>query len=107
MHSKIYILIRKNIKDKDLGHAALNIAHAMAVGFKRWHNDLDFQEWLNNSFRKVLCEVTDEEFERAKTILPEEDYAIIGECALNDDVSIIFKPRKEWPKFFKYLKLFK
>jgi len=106
MYPKLYILIRKDVKDRDLGHAALNIAHAMAVGFKKWHQDPIFQEWLNGSFRKVLCEVTDAEFEKAKSILPMEEYEIIGESALNEDISIIFKPRQEWPKFFKYLKLF-
>jgi hypothetical protein len=100
----MYILVKKSIQEKDNGHAVLNVAHATAVAFKKWSNDEEFKDWSENSFRKVLCLVTDNEFEKAKEY---NDFKVVGECALGDniEVSLVFKPRKEWPKFFKFLKL--
>lgn len=98
---KMYILIKDSI---DLGHAVNSCAHAGLIGYLVWKDDPIVKEWLNNSFRKVTCKVNDKEFEKAKTF---NDYEIITELAFNGaEVGLVFKPRYEWPKFFKYLKLF-
>ena len=45
------------------------------------------------------------EFDKAKTF---EDCVVLTESALNNkEVAIAFKPRKEWPKAFRFYRLFK
>ncbi len=49
--------------------------------------------------------VTEHEFFKAKEV---EDNLVLTESALgNEEVAIVFKPREEWPKMFKYLRLYK
>ena len=102
----MYILVRKEIWDRDLGHAALSIAHAMAAASRSWHGDPEFEDWADNSFRKVLCLVSDREFEKAKTYFGEDRFLVMTECALpGEEMSMVFFPREEWPRFFGSLKL--
>ena len=36
------------------------------------------------------------------------DHVVLTESALdNQEVAIVFKPRQEWPKMFKFLKLYR
>ena len=106
MHSKMYILVRDEVINKDPGHAILSVAHAAAAAGRDWHGDNEFEDWANNSFRKVLCRVSDKEFEKAKTY--DLEHRVMTECALDDEeISMVFKPRKEWPKFFNFLKLWR
>ncbi|NQS88817.1 hypothetical protein HQ584_03380 [Patescibacteria group bacterium] len=109
MPSKMYILVRESVKEKDEGHAVLSVAHASAAACRNWAAEADFDDWANNSFRKVLCLVTDEEFDKAKTYFEDgRDFQIMTESALdNKEISVVFKPREEWPKFFKFLRLWK
>ena len=45
------------------------------------------------------------EFERAKSF---EDHVVITESALDrEEVAIAFKPRVEWPKPFRFYKLYR
>jgi hypothetical protein len=103
MALKMYILIKDKI---DLGHAILASAHASLAGYLEFQNDPETIEWLKSSFRKVVCKVTDKEFEKAKEYA---DYRVMTESAFGDnfEVAIVFRPREEWPKFFKFLKLYK
>jgi len=115
MASKIYILIKDSV---DLGHAMVAAAHAPLVYSKhieetatrdKPHHDClkkEWNEWSTNSFRKVVCKVTEEEFKEAKTI--ELPHVVLTESGLdNQEVALVFGPQEEWPKFFKYLKLYK
>jgi hypothetical protein len=53
----------------------------------------------------VICKVSDEEFEKAKAF---EDYVVLTESAMSgQEVAIAFKPREEWPKAFKFYRLFR
>ena len=112
MKAKIYILVRESV---DLGHAILGAAHASLGGFLTWENEpcepphVPMRDWARESFRKVVCRVTDAEFEKAKTYGKEGvDYRVMTESALdNDAVSLVFRPREEWPDFFKSLKLYR
>jgi hypothetical protein len=105
---KLYILVKESMLQKDFGHTILSIAHAMAAGSRNWTGDPVFEDWANNSFRKVLCKVTDEQFEKAKTYFPEDEFQVMTECAIDDqELTIVFKPREEWPKFFSFLSLLK
>lgn len=99
---KMYILILDWV---DVGHAINSVGHAGLMGYLRWKHDPIMDEWLGNSFRKVTCKITTDEFERA---LKFDDFEIITELAFDGrEVGLVFKPRYEWPKFFKYLKLYK
>jgi hypothetical protein len=51
------------------------------------------------------CKVNDEEFEKAKHV---EDNVVLTESAMSgQEVAIAFKPREEWPKPFKFYRLFR
>jgi len=98
---KIYILIRESV---DVGHAVNCAAHASLCLYLRHENDPLVREWAFNSFRKVSCVVTDDEFERAKQF---EGFELITESKLpQPEVALVFKPRVEWDSFFKTLKLY-
>lgn len=66
----------------------------------------EIKDWLNpGPFYKVICKVNDKEFERAKTF---DDHVVLTESALdNREVAIAFKPRLEWPKPFRFYKLYR
>ena len=105
---KTYILIKDSI---DLGHAILAAAHAGAAILTTWLEDEQVNEWVETSFRKVVCIVSATEFEEFKKRLEDEpimDRRVMTESGLdNQEVAMVFKPRKDWPKRFKFLKLYK
>ena len=105
----MYGLIRENIDGvpMDIGHAVNSMFHAGAMIRAHWpETDPDMADWYANSFRKVTCRVTDEEFDKAKTYGLE--YFVVTEMAFdNKEVVLVFKPREEYPKFFQFLRLFK
>ena len=89
----------------DIGHALLACAHGTLMCYLKFKDKEEFKEYLTNSFRKCVCKVNDKEFEAAKKF---EDYIIVTESALgNAETALVFKPRKEWPKAFKFYKLWK
>ena len=120
MASKMYILIRDDV---DLGHAILASAHASLSGYLTFvESELNEQSerdrfvalgnktqteiWAKESFRKVVCKVTPEEFEKSKTY--DLVHRVMTESGLGGmEVAIVFAPREEWPSFFKSLKLYK
>ena len=121
MALKMYILIRDDI---DLGHTILAAAHASLGGYLTFVNPpfsidstvkekfdsnltkLNTFEWVKNSFRKVVCKVTLEEFEKAKTY--DLTYRVMTESGLGGiETAIVFAPILDWPPFFKSLKLYK
>ena len=98
---KMYILLRDFM---DPGHDMLAAAHASLAGYIEFKDHPDTEAWLKESFRKVVCTVTDTEFEKAKKY---EDYRVMTESAFEGkEVAIVFRPRREWPKFFWFLKLY-
>jgi hypothetical protein len=113
MAEKMYILIKDSI---DIGHAVLAAAHASLGGyltFTKAENEheipcCDTEMWAEKSFRKVVCKVSDIEFEKSKTYYPDGEYRVMTESGLGGiDVAIVFRPREVWPPFFKSLKLYK
>lgn len=111
--SKMYILIWDGM---DVGHAVNTAAHAGAMIASKWPVEVydgagpvvwdpDMKEWYDLSFRKVTCKVTREEMEQAKASGLE--HFVVTESAYGgQEVALVFKPRKEWPKLFKGLKLY-
>lgn len=99
---KMYIAIKDWVPN---GHALNCAAHAGLIGWLEFQDQTDTQEWLKTSFKKVTCMVTPEEFEELKKV---ENCKVITESRLdNDEVGIVFAPRREWPAIMKTLKLWK
>jgi hypothetical protein len=99
---KMYILVRDSVP---LGFAILAAAHASLAAYLKFHDTPEVSAWLSGPFYKVVCRVSDEEFERAKAT---EDHVVLTESALGgQEVAIAFKPREDWPKAFKFYKLYR
>ena len=100
---KMYILI---VDDIDAGHTILGSAHAGLACYLDFQDRSIMQSWAKHSFRKVVCKVTRAQMESAKSY---PDHRVMTECAFGDnfEVGIAFCPRVEWPKFFKYLPLYR
>ena len=62
---KMYILVREKLP---IGHQANCAAHASLACYLKFKDDPDMEDWLEFSYRKVTCAVTDAEFARAKAM---------------------------------------
>lgn len=99
---KMYILIRDSVPT---GFAVLGAAHASLACYLKFRDDPEVTEWLAGTFYKVVCRVSDEEFQGAKAFA---DHVVLTESALdNAEIAIAFRPRPEWPKLFRSYKLYK
>ena len=99
---KMYILVRESLP---IGFAILAAAHASLACYIKFRDSPDVEAWLAGPFYKVVCRVTDAEFEAAKLF---EDSVVLTESALdNVEVAIAFRPRAEWPKGFKFYRLYR
>jgi peptidyl-tRNA hydrolase len=99
---KMYILVRDSIP---AGFCALGAAHASVACYVKFKDIPEVQDWLKNSFRKVVCRVSDAEFDEAKRL--DKDHVLITEDAINDEeIALAFRPRADWPQPFKSYKLF-
>lgn len=99
---KMYILIREAVPT---GFAVLAAAHASLACYLKFRDSAEVAEWLAGPFYKAVCKVSDAEFERAKEVA---DHVVLTESALDgQEVAIAFKPRAEWPKAFKFYRLYK
>lgn len=99
---KMYILIKDTVPE---GFAILAASHASLAAYLKFRNTPEIQEWLSGLFYKVICKVNEKEFEKAKSF---EDSVLITESELeNSEVALAFKPREEWPKPFKFYRLYK
>jgi len=99
---KMYIAIKEWVPN---GHAMNTAAHAGLIGWLEFGGRAESTEWLKNSFKKVTCMVSDEEFAELKKL---DHCKVITESRLDhDEVGIVFAPRKEWPDIMKTLRLWK
>ena len=99
---KMYILIKDSVP---LGFALVATAHASLATYLKFKDTLGIQKWISGPFQKVICKVSDDEFEQAKKY---SDIVVLTESALGgQEVAIAFKPREEWPKEFRYYELYK
>ena len=99
---KMYILIRETVSS---GFAILAASHASLACYLKYKDTSEIAEWLSGPFYKAVCKVNDKEFEKAKEF---EDHIVLTESALNNqEVAIAFKPREEWPKSFKFYRLYR
>lgn len=124
MPSKMYILMRREIphrsdeysemmgeevqwwEEVDDGHVALGACHGVLMCHLKYSHTEAYQDWLKNSFRKVLCVVNENEWWTAMGYCYNK--VIVTESAFGgEEIGMVFAPREEWPPFFKSLRLFK
>jgi peptidyl-tRNA hydrolase len=99
---KMYILVRDDIP---LGFAMIAVAHASLAGYLKFQDTPEVAQWLAGPFFKAVCKVNAREFESAKAVA---DHVVMTESALaGREVAIVFKPREEWPKMFRFLRLYR
>lgn len=99
---KMYILVRESI---DTGHAMLAVGHGVLAAHKMFSGHRAYDDWLTHSFRKVVCRVSDKEFEAAKQF---DNRVIMTESGLDgEETCMVFAPRGEWPKPFIFYKLYR
>ncbi|ALN56351.1 peptidyl-tRNA hydrolase [Lysobacter enzymogenes] len=99
---KMYILVRDDVP---LGFAMVAVAHASLAAYLKFRDAPETAQWLDGPFFKAVCKANAREFENAKAV---EDHVVLTESALDGrEVAIAFKPREEWPKMFKFLRLYK
>ena len=99
---KMYILI---LNDIPIGTAVNSACHAAVAATLKYQDTPEVKEWLQDSFRKVTCQVTLEQLNKAIEV--EQDFVEITEINLDGIlVGVAFKPRAEYHKHFKYLTLF-
>lgn len=99
---KMYILVRESVPT---GYAILAAAHASLACYLRFRDSPEVATWLSGPFYKVVCRVTDAEFEAAKAF---EDHVVLTESGLDGaEVAIAFRPREEWPKPFRFYRLYR
>ncbi|MGO4775111.1 hypothetical protein AB4084_06260 [Lysobacter sp. 2RAB21] len=98
----MYILVRDDIP---LGFAMVAVAHASLAGYLKFRDTPEVAQWLAGPFFKAVCKVNASEFENAKQVA---DHLVLTESALDGrEVAIVLKPREEWPKMFKFLRLYR
>ena len=99
---KMYILIRESVP---IGYALVAAAHASLAAYLKFQDSDEVKQWLSGPFYKVICRVSDKEFEQAKLV---SDHVLMNESALDgQEVAIAFKPREEWPAAFKYFRMYR
>ncbi|MBI2768360.1 MAG: hypothetical protein HYX47_01950 [Burkholderiales bacterium] len=99
---KMYILVRDDIP---LGFAMVSVAHASLAGYLQFKDEPEVAQWLPGPFYKAVCKANAKEFANAKEV---PDHLVLTESALGgQEVAIVFKPRDEWPKMFKFLRLYR
>lgn len=99
---KMYIAIKEWVPT---GHALNTAAHAGLIGWLEYQDLPETQEWLDTSFKKVTCMVSDEEFAELKKV--PNSYVITESRLDGDEVGIVFAPRAEWPEIMKTLRLWR
>lgn len=98
----MYILVRESVP---LGFAVVGVAHASLAAYLKFQDSEEVRAWLAGPFAKAVCRVSDSEFEKAKDA---GDFVSISESALGGAENVLaFKPREEWPKGFRFFKLFR
>lgn len=98
----MYILIKDELP---AGFAVLAAAHASLAAYLKFKDDPEVVEWVSGTFYKVICRVNEQEFEKAKAFA---DHVVLTESALdNQEVALAFKPRAEWPKAFRFYRLYR
>jgi len=98
----MYIVIKDDVPDN---FAIVAASHAPIACYFKYENDVLMREWRSGIFYKRIVMANEKEFEKLKS---HSGYVVITESSLDDrEVALAFKPRPEWPKVFKFLRLWK
>ncbi|SNR44151.1 peptidyl-tRNA hydrolase [Flavobacterium sp. ov086] len=98
---KMYILVKQGVPDKLVPVIA---AHASLACFRKFEHNYNMQTWINGIFKKVVCVVSETEFNNAQK--ETDNNIVLTESALdNQEVCLAFVPREEYPKMFKFFKM--
>ena len=98
---KMYIFVRKSLTS----HKVVGVAHGVLMAHLKFVGNSDYNKWLNTSFNKVICEVTEDEFHLLKNY---KDFVTVTESTLDDkEIALVFCPREHWPAIFKQFPLLK
>jgi peptidyl-tRNA hydrolase len=101
---KMYICIKD---DTQVGMAMNAAAQGSLMCHLKYNEDSDYRAWLDKSFKKVTCAVTDAEFSMLKCL---SKNLVVTESRLdNAELAVVLCPRNdnEWPEFVNLLKLWK
>ena len=80
---KMYILIKDTVPDK---FAPVVAAHASLACYKKFEHEETMQQWITSIFKKVVCKVTQKEFEHARQTI---QHVSLTESALaNEEVCL-------------------
>lgn len=97
---KMYIIIKKDTPDNLVPVIA---AHASLACYKKFESDENMQKWMSGIFKKVVCIADETDFHQLKN---EKYFVLLTESSLgNKEVCLAFCPREEYPKKFKFLKM--
>jgi len=100
---KEYILIKENVPPY---FVPVICAHASLIAHLEWHAVPYYQYWLAHSFRKAVCSISEEDFEKVR-FWPIAK-RIVTESALGGkDVAIVLAPTKELPEEVRKFALWK
>ncbi|EPR68274.1 hypothetical protein ADICYQ_2744 [Cyclobacterium qasimii M12-11B] len=96
----MYIVVKDNIPDKLI---PVITAHASLACYRKFEDNEQMKQWINGIFKKVVCIVDEVAFNNLKS---ESENILLTESRLNDkEVCLAFCPREEYPKKFKFLKM--
>lgn len=110
-NSRLYIVCKKTLNSEpiDIGHSMLSVGHSVAIAFNKWDKEYAFSRWRYDSFRKIVCQASEKEFESVKRKLTELniDFNVCGEVHFGSDAEIalvVFPLEKErTPKCLQFL----
>jgi hypothetical protein len=98
---KMYILLKKGLA---LDEAVACSANAAVRCYDKFKQVPAMHDWAQSTFNKVVCEVSDSEFETAMQA---------GQCvevyspSLGEAIGLGFCPREAWPKSFRFLQKYR
>ena len=102
---KLYVLVREAVP---LGLAMAAVGHAVGSACLKWIGEPYFDLWRQWSFKKVICKVTDKEFEQAKEAVGPVSRIVMTESMMNDkETAMVVMPHEDMPKMLKYLRLYR
>ena len=110
-NSRLYIVCKKTLNSEpiDIGHSMLSVGHSVAIAFNKWDKEYAFSRWRRDSFRKIVCQASEKEFESVKRKLTELDikFSVCGEVHFGPDAEIalvVFPLEKDkTPKCLQFL----
>ncbi len=99
--SRLFVICKKTLKSVpiEMGFTVLSVAHSVAIAFNEWDGKYAFERWRRESFRKIICQTSETEFENIKKQLTEQNIAfkVCGESHFERDaeLALVVCPREK------------